>query len=141
MAGMISYNRRPGAGLRTVFPFDMLGDLISEEMDVPATFVMDVEDTDDAYKITAHLPGVARDEIGVELREGRLSIAVNKKETEEEKNKNFLHKETREWSATRGVYLKDAASEGVEAKLEDGILTITVPKLEEKKNITKVEIQ
>ena len=100
----------------------------------------DVEDTGDAYVINAYLAGVNRDEIDVELNEGRLSISVNKTESEEEQDKNYLHKETRAWSASRGVYLKDAATEGLSAKLDGGVLTINVPKQDEKANITKVSI-
>jgi HSP20 family protein len=65
---------------------------------------------------------------------------VEKKETEEDKGKNYLHKETREWSATRGVYLKDAATEGLTARLENGVLTVNVPKQVEKPNVTKISI-
>ena len=90
--------------------------------------------------ITAQLPGVGRDEIDVELNEGRLSVSVDKKESDEEKGKNYLHKESCEWSATRGVYLKDAATAGLSAKLEGGILTVNVPKQDEKANVTKISI-
>ena len=40
----------------------------------------------------------------------------------------------------RSVYLKDASSEGLSAKYADGILTVTVPKIVEKKNVTKISI-
>ena len=104
------------------------------------TFKMNIEDAGDKYLITALLPGVSRDEIDVELNEGRLSITVNRTESDEEKNRNYLYKETHDWSATRGVYLKDASVTGLAAKLADGVLTVTVPKQVEKVNVTKVTI-
>ena len=58
-----------------------------------------------------------------------------------EEGKNFLQKEFSSYSATRGVYLKDASSEGLSAKYADGILTVTVPKIVEKKNVTKISIE
>ena len=39
------------------------------------------------------------------------------------------------------AYLKDASSEGLSAKYADGILTVTVPKIVEKKNVTKISIE
>ncbi len=57
------------------------------------------------------MTGVAKDDIDVELNEGRLSICVNVEESEENEGKNFLQKEFSSYSATRGVYLKDASSE------------------------------
>ncbi|MDO4807823.1 MAG: Hsp20 family protein [Coriobacteriales bacterium] len=143
MSSMIPYDRY-GRALRRGFPIEDLFDelftspLVSSSSD--AAFKMDVVDEGESYVISAQLAGVGRDEIDVELNEGRLSISVEKKETEEDKGKNYLHKETREWSATRGVYLKDAATEGLSAKLENGVLTVTVPKQVEKNNVTKIAI-
>ena len=61
-------------------------------------------------------------------------------ESEEDKSKTYLHKETSSWSATRGIYLKDASTSGLTAKLEGGILTVNVPKQTEKENVTKIQI-
>ena len=143
MASMIPYSNYERA-LRRQFPFDMFDDFFASPLtavNANDAFKMDVEDTGDAYVVSAYLAGVGRDEIDVELNEGRLSISVDKKETEEQKGKNYLHKETREWSATRGVYLKDAATMGLAAKLVDGVLTVTVPKQDEKANVTKITIE
>ena len=142
MASLIPYSNYERA-LRRQFPFDMFDDFLTSPLTAVNggdAFKMDVEDAGDAYVVTAHLAGVNRDEIDVELNEGRLSISVDKTETEEEKGKNYLHKETHAWSASRGVYLKDAATEGLSAKLEGGVLTINVPKQAPKANVTKVSI-
>ena len=141
MASLIPYSNYERA-LRRQFPFDMLDDLLASPLTVNSNdaFKMDVEDTGDAYVVSAYLAGVGRDEIDVELNEGRLSISVEKTETEEEQGKNYLHKETHAWSASRGVYLKDAATEGLSAKLDNGVLTINVPKQTAKENVTKVSI-
>lgn len=137
MATMIPYDRYARA-LRN-WPFDAFDSLL----DTPSTaagFKMNVEDAGSQYVISAELPGVSRDEIDVELNEGRLSISVEKKESDEVKNKNYLYKETTDWSATRGVYLKDAAISGLSARLENGVLTVNVPKQQEKANVTKITI-
>lgn len=139
MASMIPYDRYNRLA-RSVFPFDDVFDSFLAPVSTPADFKMDVEDAGDKYVISAHVPGVTRDQIDVELNEGRLSVSVDKKESDEEKGKNYLHKESCEWSATRGVYLKDAATAGLSAKLEGGILTVNVPKQDEKANVTKVSI-
>ena len=139
MASMVPYR----FGIRPMSSwFDAFDDLanLANTAVSGASFPMDVEDTGDAYVVKAYLAGVSRDEIDVELNEGRLSIAVNVEDKEEDKNKNYLAKEFTSYSATRGVYLKDAAQEGLTAKLADGVLTINVPKFVEKKNVTKVAI-
>ena len=142
MASMVPYDRYSRA-LRN-WPFDALDSFFDAPFaplsSTAGSFKMNVEDAGDKYVVSAELPGVKREEIDVELNEGRLSISVEKKETEEEKGKNYLYKESGEWSATRGVFLKDAATTGLTAKLEGGILTVNVPKQDEKANVTKIAI-
>lgn len=139
MASMVPYDRYNRLA-RSVFPFDdVFGDWLAP-VSTPADFKMDVEDAGDKYVVSAHVPGVKRDQIDVELNEGRLSITVDKKESDEEKAKNYLQKETGEYTCTRGVFLKDAATAGLTAKLADGVLTVNVPKQDAKANVTKVSI-
>ena len=140
MASMVPYRSvfgvRPSAS--SLFDlFDDMSDLANSSIASKA-FPVDVEDKGDGYEVKAYLTGVAKDDIDVELNEGRLSISVNVEEDEENEGKNFLQKE---FSSTRGVYLKDASSEGLSAKYADGILTVTVPKIVEKKNVTKISIE
>ena len=139
---MVPY--RPTFGIRPVA--NSLFDVFDDMMDfgnssvAAKAFPVDVEDKGDAYEVKAYLTGVNKEDIDVELNEGRLSISVKVEEKEEDKDKNFLQKEFVSYSATRGVYLKDAASEGLTAKYADGVLTVAVPKFQEKKNVTKIAI-
>jgi len=142
MVGMVPYDRY-GRTLSKGFPWDTFDDFFSAPMAALSgsdAFKMDVEDAGDTYVISAELPGVKKDEIDVELNEGRLSISVDKKESEENKDKNFIHKETHEWKASRGVYLKDAATAGLSASYNNGVLEVKVPKQQEKANACKVTI-
>ena len=142
MASMVPY--RSVFGIRPTVPASWL-DAFDDMLDLSNTaadkaFPIDVEDKGDAYEVKAYFTGVKKDDIDVELNEGRLSISVNVEDKEEDKDKNYLQKEFTSYSATRGVYLKDAASEGLTAKYADGVLTVNVPKFVEKKNVTKVAI-
>ena len=140
---MVPY--RQGYGVLPVST-NSLFDIFDDMMDIPRTalaakaFPIDVEDKGDAYEVKAYLTGVTKDDLDVELNEGRLSISFNVEEKEEDKGKNYLQREFTSYSATRGVYLKDAASEGLSATFADGVLTVNVPKFVEKKNVTKISI-
>lgn len=104
----------------------------------PASMMMDVEETGDAYAVT--VPGVKREEIDVELNQGRLNITVDKKDSESEAKKNYVHRETRSYHAVRSVYLKDADTSGLTAQLKDGVLTVNIPKKTNNTNVQKIEI-
>lgn len=141
MASMVPY--RSVFGIRPTVPaswLDAFDDMLDLNNAADKAFPIDVEDKGDAYEVKAYFTGVKKDDIDVELNEGRLSISVNVEDKEEDKDKNYLQKEFTSYSATRGVYLKDAASEGLTAKYADGVLTVNVPKFVEKKNVTKVSI-
>lgn len=141
MTSMIPYTSLDRA-LRS-WPFDSMDDFFAPLAKVTGDygFKMDVEDAGDAYVVSAELPGVTKDQVDVELNEGRLSISVDKKESDEKKDKTYLQKETSKWQASRGVYLKDAAREGLSAKLEGGVLTVNVPKQQKQSNVTKVTVE
>ncbi|WP_417061187.1 Hsp20/alpha crystallin family protein [Enorma massiliensis] len=139
MASMVPY--RSVFGIRPTSLFDALDDMMDfAPSSSTRAFPMDVEDKGEGYEVKAYLAGVNKDDIDVELNEGRLSISVKVEEKEEDKGKNFLQKEFTSFNATRGIYLKDASNEGLSARYADGVLTVTVPKIVEKKNVTKVAI-
>ena len=73
--------------------------------------------------------------------EGKLQISVNKEENVEEKDKNYLHRERRCTSMHRSIHLAEASNEGIKAKLDNGVLSVTVPKKEKADTSTKVQVE
>ncbi|HEY8435734.1 MAG TPA: Hsp20/alpha crystallin family protein [Haloplasmataceae bacterium] len=92
------------------------------------TFRIDVRETNDSYLIEAELPGVSKEEIDLQLTNDRLTINVNRQEQIEEDDKNYIHRERRHVSMSRTIYLDNVKIDGAKAKLDQGILTITIPK-------------
>jgi HSP20 family protein len=106
------------------------------------TFKLDVQDKEKEYLIEAELPGVKKEEITLEMHDGQLMIGIQREEKVDEEKKNYIHKERRYCSMNRSVYLADADTENIKAKLDNGVLEITVPKVEKsvsQKN--KIEIE
>jgi HSP20 family protein len=148
MAGLIPFNRKYSAVLPTGFEdfYNVLDDFFSEGSGLRRnltrdTFKIDVEETPEDFKIQAELPGVKKEEIGLALNDGKLSISVRKEENAEEEKKNYIHRERRLSSMVRSVYLGDAKAEGIKAKLEEGILTITVEKERKVDKAVSIEIE
>mgnify|MGYP000851338908 FL=1 len=104
-------------------------------------FKLDIQRTDKEYLVEAELPGVRKDEISLDLREGTLTISVNREENKNEENKNYIHRERRVSSMSRSVYLGDVDPDGVAAKLENGVLKITVPSKTPVEKSRRIEIQ
>lgn len=145
MPGLIPFNRR--GALSTGFSdfHDMLDDFFNSGIPVRRslmndTFKMDVEETEKSYVITAELPGINKDEIGLDLTDGRLAISVKREESAVDEKRNFIHKERRFASMARSVYLSDSNVETIEAKLDNGVLSVVVPKQDKATRTKKINI-
>jgi HSP20 family protein len=93
---------------------------------VPA---LEMTETDDAYKLTAELPGMDAGNIEVTVADGILTINGEKKEEREEKEKDYYFSERNYGAFERSMKLpSDAAADKITAKSKDGVLTITMPK-------------
>ena len=89
----------------------------------------DVEETDDAWIIDVELPGVSREDVDVEVHGRTVVIHGERKEKERE---GVLRQKSRVTGTFRyEVGLSgDFDPTGVAAKLDDGELTVTLPKTE-----------
>jgi len=105
------------------------------------TFKLDVEEKEKEYLIQAELPGFTKDEVNLELKEGRLIISACKDEEKEDNKKNYIHRERVYSRMQRSIYLPEAAAENVKAKLDNGILTIKVPKVITNEQTYKIDIE
>lgn len=147
MSNLRPFNRRRRDLLSGNTFSNMLDDFFSDgfpdmgrnlQMD---TFKLDIEDTGENYKVTAELPGVQKENLDVTLDDGRLKIRVQQEEEKKDEKENYIHKERRLSSMERNIYLEDADSESVKAKLEEGILHLTISKKEEIDTSKKIEIE
>lgn len=147
MAGLIPFNRKR-SNLRSVgfndF-YDLVDDFFSEDWPLRRslakdTFKLDVKDDDKNYYVSAEVPGVEKDDINLSIDDGRLNISIERDEQTEDKEKNYLHKERRYCSMQRNIFLADADDKDIKAKLENGLLNITIPKVAGKKKSRNIEI-
>lgn len=88
---------------------------------------VDIEEQDDAYVIEAEMPGVKREDVQIEQIGNELAISGEFKEKE---RSGVLRKQTRRTGqfAYRVVLPEQVDTEMVQAKLSDGVLTVTIPK-------------
>lgn len=105
------------------------------------TFKVDVQETENEYLIEAELPGVKKDEINLDLSDGNLNISIQREEDVNQDDKNYIHRERRYCSMSRSIYLADANPEGIRAKLDHGLLKISVQRHPNKEHNKRIEIE
>ena len=109
----------------------------SQDLWAPA---VDVEETQDQLVFRAELPGMNREDMEIELEDGVLTIAGEKKEEQKEEGVQGLLYERRWGTFTRRFTLPRAVdASAITANYSNGILTIRVPKAEEAKG-RKIQI-
>lgn len=125
-------------GYRDVF--DLFDDFFGERDYGYRKFKLDVRDTGDEYIVDADMPGINKEDISVHFEDEQLIIAVNREEETEEDTKDYIHRERSVESFERRLHLKDVDPSKFTAKLDNGVLTIHAPKLEEKINKYMIDI-
>ena len=107
----------------------------------------DIKELDKAYQLDVELPGVKKENVTVELNDGALEIKVVSEVNNDEKDEKgkYLRRERFYGSCSRSFYVgEDVKEEDIKAKFDNGVLTITVPKVEaqpkvEQKKLISIE--
>ncbi|THU52589.1 hypothetical protein C4D60_Mb10t05560 [Musa balbisiana] len=119
------------------FPFDTfrsLSEWLPSETWAVANTRIDWKETSEAHVFKADLPGVKKEEVKVEVEDGRVLQISGERSREEEKKNDKWHRVER----SSGRFLRrfrlpeNAKVDEVKASMEDGVLTVTVPKHEVK---------
>ena len=95
----------------------------------------DVKDTDQGYEITMNLPGVKKEDVKAELKDGYLTISASTNSNKDEKDGNgrYIRRELYSGSCSRRFYVgEDVTQDEIKAKFENGALTLLVPKKDQK---------
>lgn len=93
----------------------------------------DIKDTDQGYEITMNLPGVKKEDVKAELKDGYLTISASSNNSRDEKDDNgrYIRRERYSGSCSRSFYVGDQVTEAdIKAKFENGTLTMMIPKKE-----------
>ena len=96
----------------------------------------DIKENEGSYELDIDLPGFKKDEIQIELKDGYLTVSAEKglDKDEEDKKGKYIRKERYAGALSRTFYLgEEIREEEIKAKFENGILSVSIPKEEEKK--------
>jgi HSP20 family protein len=102
-------------------------------MTMPAVNI--VENKED-YMVSLAVPGMKKDDFNIDVEGNMLTISSEKEESKEEKEDKYTRKEYNYSSFSRSFTLPDEVNkEKIEAKYEDGVLKLMLPKKEEAKKL------
>lgn len=115
--------------------YDRLGQLMSAALGGvedgavgPWIPMADISETEDSFVVEVDVPGVNKDQIDIQLSERELIVSGSIEEREHERR----HRKTRRTGSfeLRTLLPGDVDAERVDARLHDGVLTLSLPKAE-----------
>ncbi len=106
------------------------------------TPVVNTREGEFAYHIDVDLPGVKKEDISIDIEEGKLTISGERNIKEEVKEEDYYKVETSFGKFQRVFTIpKNVDVENITASTENGVLEVVIPKLEKDKNKKKIEIK
>ncbi len=95
---------------------------------------MDLVEGPEQFVLRADLPGMKQEDVSIEFEDNILTIAGERKSQHEERDEGFHRVERAFGSFSRTLTLpKGIDPEAINARFEDGVLEVTIPKPEESK--------
>ena len=131
MAITLWRNRRPFEGLTNWFDdVDTLfeNDFFTRPLERNWAPAIDIEEKDGTFLVKADLPGVNKDDIHLELRDGYLTLKGERKYEYEEKEDNYRRIERTHGTFQRSLKVPEGLTQkDIKAKYRDGVLELTIP--------------
>ena len=101
---------------------------------------VNIIENEDRYVLSLSVPGMKKDDFKIALEGLMLTISTEKGEEKEETEERFTRREYNFYSFSRSFTLpEDVKPENIEAKYEDGVLKIVLPRKEEVKQNTAMK--
>lgn len=128
---------------RSLFGTDLFRDFFKDDFACVTTEVMkaDVKEMEGEYVVEAEMPGVAKEDVTLVCEKGVLTITAKRGEEKTEEQDGYIRRERYSGVSKRSFALKDIKEEEISAKLEDGVLIVKLPKMEEAQTKKTIEIE
>jgi HSP20 family protein len=103
---------------------------------------IEIFERDNQLVVRAHLPGLSKDDIEIEITDNMLTIAGERREEREETRGGYRHSERRYGRFSRSISLPEGVNaEDVRAAFENGVLEITIPMPQRERREQRIAIQ
>lgn len=91
-------------------------------------FRTDIRDDGDSFVLESELPGFAKEDITLDVRDGILTVCAKHKADQERKDGSYIRRERRYGSFQRSFDISGIDQSGITAAYRDGVLELTLPK-------------
>ena len=130
-----NHSLTPWNGNHSLWPStDLFDEFFNDNFWGVSTYGMkaDVRETDKDYLIDIEMPGMKKEDVDISLNDDVLTVSAKYDENSEEKKEgHYIRRERRSGVMRRSFAVDNVKSDEIDAKLDNGVLTITCPKKEQ----------
>lgn len=140
---LVKFTQNPFAAIDRVFD-DVFRDVMPTFNTAfnPNAMRVDISEDERNIYIEAEMAGLKKEDVKVSIEDNVLTIRGERKQENEEKKKNYHRVERVYGSFSRAFTLgENIDKDNIEAKYEDGVLYLTLPKVEPVKNIKEIALK
>ena len=132
-----NHSLTPWTGTPSLWPStDLFGDFFNDSFwggMSTGGMKADVRETDTDYLIDIEVPGMKKEDVEISLNDDILTVSAKYDESNEEKKEgHYIRRERRSGVMRRSFSVDNVKADEIDAKLDNGVLTITCPKKEQK---------
>lgn len=99
----------------------------------------DVYEKDNKYFIDMDVPGMDKKDIDISLKDGYLTIKAQKSNKNDHEDKKFIRRERFYMSQERSFYLGSVNEDEIDARIDNGVLKLVVPKKDDNKKSIEIK--
>lgn len=136
---IVDYQKEVGNFIDSLFNLSSFAGTLRDQKG----FELDLSEDNANYYVESDLPGIDKENLKIEVKEGQLFIIAERKYEEEKKERKYYRMERSYGKITRSIPIPDDANvENIDAEFKDGVLKIKIQKKEQVvEQIKKIEIR
>ena len=134
-----TFSRNNLSSNHSLFDDDFFGPFFMGR-DFQNNFRVSVKDAGDHYELDAELPGVQRDQLGIDVNDGVLTISAEWNQSDDSKD-GYVMNERRYGKMQRSFNIDGVDESAITASYTDGVLRLNLPKRTEQVSGRRIEIQ
>lgn len=136
-------NQEKSKGTYRPSVIDIFGDFFANGIDAGRRYPpVNIYDEEKAYQLELEIPGYEKEEISVNIEEGKLIVTGERKTGESDANKNYTRREFKAQNFERVFSLpENINADEIKAEVRNGILSLTIPKKAEEKKTKQIVVE
>ena len=102
---------------------------------------VDIRETEKDYVFEVEIPGIKKEQVSIDYKNDYLTVGITREDEIKEEKKNYIRRERRSGNLCRTFRIGNVNRDDIKARIENGLLSIHVPKDEKKESSYRIDVE